>query len=250
MKIVYFGFDLFADCFKTIADMENVEIMALYTFPTDNIFEFNKEVIKIAEEKGIPYFTEKITREKLEEYFNNGCYTTFSAGYIHKIPILDREDFKGINLHPALLPMGRGPWPYPQTILKGLEESGVTIHKITDRFDEGDILIQKEFPINADETLDTLTKKSQELGKELCIKVFSDFDNLWNRAKPQEIGEYWPEPTDKERTIRENMDIEEAQKIIRAFGSFGVVFKGEVYKYPKISIIDGKIELKNSKKVP
>lgn len=249
MKIVYFGFDLFADCFSTLCNMENVEIMALYTFPTDNVFEFNREVIAKAKEKGIPYYTEKITAEKLEEYFDKGCDITFSAGYIHKIPVLCRPDFKGINVHPAMLPIGRGAWPFPCTILKEHGKSGVTIHKITNRFDEGDILLQKEFPVAKDETLDTLTEKAQKVAKTLTEECVNNFEVLWENAKPQGKGEYWAEPTNNDRIITNDMTVVEAEKIIRAFGSFGCLynneeFKGKTNEVLEISLKDGKIKLK------
>ena len=53
------------------------------------------------------------------------------------------EKLPMVNIHPALPPKGRGAWPMPVTLLEGLRESGITIHKMTDGFDEGDILPQK-----------------------------------------------------------------------------------------------------------
>lgn len=225
MKIVYFGFDLFYDCFKRVVEDPNVEVMALYTFPTDDKFEFNREVTALAKSHGIPVHLEKITPEALEDYFNHGCEFTLSAGYIHKIPVLKRADFKGVNIHPALLPVGRGAWPFPCTILRRLEESGVTIHKITDRFDEGDILLQRACEVAADETLDTLTLKCQTLAAEMMDDLVANFDALWNDATPQGEGEYWAEPTDADRTITPDMSDEEKDRILRAFGSFGVIYK-------------------------
>ena len=225
MKIVYFGFDLFYDCFKAILENPNVEVMALYTFPTDDKFEFNRDVISLAKEKGIPLHIEKITKEALEDYFDKGCDFTLSAGYIHKIPVLERADFKGVNIHPALLPIGRGVWPFPCTILRGLDRSGVTIHKITDRFDEGDILLQKSCKVEPDETLDTLTGKCQKIAADMIDLLISDFDNLWQNSTPQGSGEYWSEPTDADRTITSDMTEEEKNLIKRAFGSFGVIYK-------------------------
>ncbi len=225
MKIVYFGFDLFADCFRTLVNCPDIEIMALYTFPTDNRFEFNSQVIETAKKHGIEVHLEKITTEALKKYFDAGCDFTISAGYIHKIPILERVDFKGVNIHPALLPIGRGAWPFPCTILKGLTESGVTIHKITSRFDEGDILLQKSCTVSHNETLDTLTEKCQQIAVELTEKLIYDFPKLWENAQPQGEGEYWREPTDEDRTITPDMNEKEKDRIIRAFGSFGVIYK-------------------------
>ena len=249
MRIVYFGYDLFADCFEKIASMQGIEIMAVYTFKTDDIFEFNSRIRSIAQGKNIPVHTEKITASALEEYFDNGCDLTLSAGYIYKIPILKRSEFKGINIHPALLPIGRGAWPYPVTILKGLRRSGVTVHKITDRFDEGDILLQRGFSVDRNETLDTLTQKSQIVASELITECLCDFKNLWDNAKPQGAGEYWPEPEDSDRTITADMTVSRAERIVRAFGSYGVIyggeeFKGDTQREVLVGLSDGTLKLK------
>lgn len=248
MRIVYFGFDLFASCFEAVVNTKGVEVMALYTFPTDNVFEFNSEVVAIAKAHNIPVHYEKITREALQEYFDNGCDFTLSAGYIHKIPILDKPKFKGVNVHPALLPIGRGAWPYPCTILKGLKKDGVTLHKLEEGFDTGDILLQKSYKVSSRETLDTLTKKSQKLAVKLVKKMLTQFDSLWNNATPQTKGEYWAEPTDKDRTITRDMDVSEAKIKVRAFGSFGVIFEGEIFKnktnkYKTVKLKNGQIKL-------
>lgn len=248
MRIVYFGFDLFADCFRAVVNTKGVEVMALYTFPTDNEFEFNREVVEVAREHNIPVHYEKITPEALEEYFDNGCDFILSAGYIYKIPILNRPEFKGVNIHPALLPIGRGAWPYPCTILKGLKKDGVTLHKIEEGFDTGDILLQGSYRVRRKETLDTLTKKSQKLAVNLVKKLLASFSECWDNAEEQGDGEYWSEPTDKDRTITSEMSVSDAKHLVRAFGSFGVIFEGEVFKnktkkYKKVPLKNGQIKL-------
>jgi methionyl-tRNA formyltransferase len=50
----------------------------------------------------------------------------------------------GVNMHPALLPRYRGPHPVPVMVLDDAlsTAAGVTLHRISDRFDEGDIIAQ------------------------------------------------------------------------------------------------------------
>ena len=248
MRIIYFGFDLFYDCFEALINHDGIEVMALYTFKTDNVFEFNSRVVALAKSRNIPVHFEKITKEDIEKYLDNGLDFTVSAGYIHKIPVPCDKRFRGINVHPALLPVGRGAWPYPVTILKGLTQSGVTIHKITNRFDEGDILLQESFSVTPQDTLDTLTEKSQNLARKMIIDVVNNFNKLWQNAIPQTQGEYWQEPTDADRTILDNMTYETAQRIVRAFGSFGVIYNGKTYNGKgtpiKVKLKDKEIYLK------
>lgn len=80
-----------------------------------------------------------------------------------------------VNIHPSLLPEGRGAWPMPVTLLKGLRESGITIHKITEGFDEGDILLQKAVPVMPADTLQILTARLQTLLPDMMAELASDF---------------------------------------------------------------------------
>jgi methionyl-tRNA formyltransferase len=54
-----------------------------------------------------------------------------------------------INLHPALLPQHRGPFPHFWVVAAGEKYTGVTVHWIDERIDTGDILQQRELPVPA-----------------------------------------------------------------------------------------------------
>lgn len=121
-----------------------------------------------------------------------------SAGYKYKIPVFPESKIKEINIHPTLLPIGRGPWPLPYIILKNLKSSGVTIHKISEEMDKGDILIQREFEVQANEDIETLSCKSQMIAKKLIIELIQNLDFYYENAVTQGKGEYWHFPTIEE----------------------------------------------------
>lgn len=50
-----------------------------------------------------------------------------------------------LNLHPSLLPDKRGPDPVFWTLKEGTGEAAMTIHRLSRRFDAGDVLSQKQF---------------------------------------------------------------------------------------------------------
>lgn len=72
-----------------------------------------------------------------------------SASYGQLIPweIIKQAEFKGINIHPSLLPRWRGADPTPWTILSGDPETGVTIVGLSKQFDEGKIFAQERITI-------------------------------------------------------------------------------------------------------
>ena len=61
-----------------------------------------------------------------------------------------------IQYHPSLLPKFRGPSSINWPIIKGETVTGLTIFRPTDGLDEGAIILQKETPISADDTLGTI----------------------------------------------------------------------------------------------
>ncbi len=60
---------------------------------------------------------------------------------------LSRARHGAIGAHPSLLPRHRGPNPYFWAIDAGDTETGVTIHCLTERYDDGEILEQRLLPI-------------------------------------------------------------------------------------------------------
>ncbi len=60
---------------------------------------------------------------------------------------LARARFGGIGAHPSLLPRHRGPNPYFGAIDAGDAETGVTIHRLTPEYDEGDIVLTRSIAV-------------------------------------------------------------------------------------------------------
>ncbi len=78
-----------------------------------------------------------------------------------------------VNVHPSLLPKYRGAAPIQWAIIKGEEETGVTIFQLSPRVDAGDILIQEQVAIGADETAGALYERMKVKGAELLVQAIS-----------------------------------------------------------------------------
>ena len=219
MNIAYFGYDFFVDCLEMTLSSEHT-VSALYTFECDNEhYIFNTQIQSISKQNNIPLSFDVPDHSMLHALESKGVELIIAAGYPHKLPINDT--IRGINIHPTLLPRGRGSWPLPWTILLEDKTSGVSIHKLSENWDSGDVLNQTQFTILANETLESLSCKSRVAATECFKGVLSNFDDIWNSAIPQKQPEasYWPIPTDKERTINLNKEVEVIDRLIRAFGN-------------------------------
>jgi methionyl-tRNA formyltransferase len=70
--------------------------------------------------------------------------------------IIDRFKKGIINIHFSRLPAYRGPSPIQYTILNGGRKAWITYYLISERVDEGQILVQNSFPLDLTETTDSL----------------------------------------------------------------------------------------------
>ena len=232
MKIAYAGFDLMYPAMEALASKN--ELIKLFTCDVDDEYETNFRVIELAKKLDIPVTTKRITREDIDELLDMGCELLVSAGYYYRIPVDKR--LRMVNIHPSLLPYGRGAWPMPLAILDGLTESGVTIHKTEEGFDTGDILLQERFDLDADETLYSfMGKVNYSLLPDMLDRLTSDFDDLWNNARPQGEGEYQPQPDPKDYIITPEDTVESANRILRAFFGFPCYYRDGKRVYELVS---------------
>lgn len=222
MKVAYFGIDALQDCLHVLLE-HGCEIVSVFTIEDDE-YDHSAQLCRFAESHQIPFQTTRVTKEDIRKLEEEGVSLSITAGYPWKIPL--SRKIRQLNLHPALLPIGRGAWPMPVALLRGCS-SGVTLHKLTEAFDEGDIVLQEEIIPDEKETLITLTDKIAKTAAKLVDEFLDQPQLLWENARPQKEGEYWEEPSDKDRTILPTDSCALADRKLRAFDGYGCLC--EVY---------------------
>ncbi|HZZ98459.1 MAG TPA: methionyl-tRNA formyltransferase [Candidatus Saccharimonadia bacterium] len=91
----------------------------------------------------------------------------------------------GLNVHPSMLPRWRGASPVPFTLLFGDKMTGVTIIKMNEQFDKGEIVAQKAVEIEAGDTTPTLLRRAFVAGAELLVEILPDYVEGAAALKPQ-----------------------------------------------------------------
>ena len=216
MKIAFAGFDLMYPALEALS--RDNEIVRLFTCRVDGKYETNNRVRELAASLGVPYTYEPITRADIDELFETGCGLLVSAGYYYLIPVDSRLPM--VNIHPSLLPYGRGAWPMPLAILDKLPESGVTVHKLAESFDTGDILMQRRFALTPDEDLESFMDKVNSLLPDMMSELTADFPRLYAGAQPQGEGEYQAQPDPADYVLSAEYTVEFADRVLRAFRGF------------------------------
>lgn len=232
MKIVYFGSDVFLSCFEYL--LKEHQILALYTYHNDEDYFTEYSITDEARRLGIPVFYESVTPEMVVKYFKeDGCELFFVAEYNRIIPIPEGlSEFWGMNVHSSLLPQGRSYYPIESAMERGLSATGVTIHKLAQKLDKGDIIMRRGLEIapNTD-SVDTYLKCAEN-ALYMVKEIFGDFRRYWNSATAQsEKLPYWNRPDNSLMTLSHDMKIKDALEIFKKYNAMTQVRLGEKTYY-------------------
>lgn len=114
----------------------------------------------------------------LEKLKSNQVDFVILAGFLWLIPdnLIEYFPNKIVNIHPALLPKYGGKGMYGMKVHEavkeaGDEKSGITIHYVNHRYDEGEIIFQKTVRIKAGDTPNDIANKIHKLEYEYFPKV-------------------------------------------------------------------------------
>jgi methionyl-tRNA formyltransferase len=94
--------------------------------------------------------------------------------------------FGMINVHASLLPKYRGASPVHRAVIDGERETGVTIMRVVEALDAGDMLAKASRPIGADETSDVVERDLADIGARLLVDVVDRIEAGTVTAEPQD----------------------------------------------------------------
>ncbi len=192
-KIVIFGCQAIAiRILRHLCRLDNINVVKVITYEVlSDISRGQESIINVAKDMNINISSpSKISPDVISEIIELGPDLIISAYYRKIFPkeLLRVAKLGIINIHPSLLPFYRGPVPTAWAILNGEKSFGITVHKVDEGIDTGDILVQKEYDIGDDETGHELYLRAMELGADLFIDNFEDIINNNIEAKKQSAG--------------------------------------------------------------
>jgi len=177
MKIVFFGSSEFAVSSLEMLANSAHEVLAVVTQPDREKGRHLKKsptpVKNAAMYRGIEVFqpddiSDTSFKNSLKA-LNPDLFVVVSFGEIIPKNILGIPKFYSVNLHASYLPHYRGAAPINWAIINGEEKTGLTIIKMNEKMDAGDIVLQKKIKIEKEDTSETLTRRASELGAVLLL---------------------------------------------------------------------------------
>jgi methionyl-tRNA formyltransferase len=148
-----------------------IQVLALYTYAQGPEETWFAPPAELAREHGIPVheeprFNEDHVYRRIQE-LRPDLLLSFYFREMIQARFLELPRLGAYNLHGSLLPRYRGRAPINWVLVKGEPATGITLHAMTPKPDDGDIVGQAELPIDWDETALSLTLKAAAAGRKL-----------------------------------------------------------------------------------
>lgn len=200
-------------------------------------------VKQAAQSYGIPvYQPEKIKNGELNEILDKiqpDLIVVAAYGKILPSYIINYPKFGCINVHASLLPKYRGAAPIQWAIINGEKETGVTIMKMDEGLDTGDMLYWEKTQIKEYETAQELFDRLSQIGAEALVKTIKNIDSI--TPVPQNHDEYTYAPMISREVgkINWNNSADEISRLICGLNSWPLAYT--TYKGEPLKIVTAKI---------
>ena len=208
------------------------EVVAVWTQPDRPKGRGNKltmpPVKEFALENGLKVFqpTKLKTAESIELFNSHKADVVVVVAYGRILPESYLNAFpKGaINVHFSLLPKYRGAAPVNWAVVNGETKTGITTMKMDAGLDTGDILLQSETAIDAEENAINLMARLSFEGANLLSETLKKFDKIEPRRQIEAEASYAPMLTKEEGAINWESRAATINNHIRGFQPFPTCF--------------------------
>lgn len=130
---------------------------------------------------GLPVYQPKRVREpefvQVLKDLNPEVIVVVAFGQLIPKEILELTPYGCINVHASLLPKYRGAAPIQWAVIDGEEESGVTIMRMDEGIDTGDMISKAVVPLDAEETGGSLFDKLSQTGAKLLVETLPSLED-------------------------------------------------------------------------
>jgi methionyl-tRNA formyltransferase len=151
-------------------------------------------------------------------------------GQIMPGPVIDLPPHRTLNLHFSLLPAYRGASPVSWAIRRGETRTGVTIFRLNEKMDEGDIYDSAEEPISPRDTTGSLERRLATSGAELLVQTLAHLGDITPRPQAHESATYAPKLKKEDGVIDWRAEAGIVERHVRAMNPWPTAFsflKGE-----------------------
>lgn len=199
------------------------QVAAVFTHkedPNENIWF--ESVAELAAKKGIPvYAPDNINHplwvKKIKDLEPDIIFSFYYRDII-KPSILDIPRAGCLNLHGSLLPEYRGRCPINWVLINGEKQTGITLHYMTPKPDDGDIVCQEKIIISDDDTARSLHEKAARTTSIMLDKILPKIKDgsIPRKAQDHSRATYYGGRGPEDGEINWNVSAKQVCNLVRA----------------------------------
>jgi methionyl-tRNA formyltransferase len=224
MRIVSFGFQTWGyRTLQALIDLNHDVVLAVTHQASEQAYKaiWSSSVEELAHARGIPvHLTEKVDAETIDLVKRAEPDVIVVNSWYTRMPpeLYSLPPHGTLNLHDSLLPKFTGFSPVLWALISGESESGLTVHRMDDGLDTGDILVQKSLPIGPTDTGTELVIRAMELIPAALAEALSALESGTAVWRPQNKVErtYFHKRSRRDSLIDWSWPAEDLERFVRA----------------------------------
>lgn len=206
-------------------------IERLFTIPEEFTISYSSKKVRnynfanlkaLANEYKITCYELESTTNRITDYYDELISlqpdVILVMGWYHMVPkkIRDIAKYGAWGIHASLLPKYAGGAPLVWAIINGEKETGVTLFRLSDGVDDGDIIEQQTIPISFEETISDVYDKVTVASKEILLHTLQNISEVKFSPQDKTIVQTWPQRKPEDGEIDLTWPAEKIYNFIRA----------------------------------
>ena len=227
MRVVFFGFQTWGvKTLQALIDLGH-DVPMVVTHPTSTESYkaiFSDSVEELAQSHDIPVHLtmradhetiDLVKRSEPDVIVVNSWYTRMTD------ELYDLPPYGTLNLHDSLLPKGTGFSPVIWSLISGEAQIGLTVHRMDEDLDTGDILVQHSLPIGPHDTGTELVERGIALIPGALKEAFAALESGNPQWRPQNKATrtYFHKRSERDSLIDWTWPAEDLERLVRALSA-------------------------------
>jgi methionyl-tRNA formyltransferase len=184
-------------CLEELADL-GADLRAVYTRPEREEIADQTDLAAFADGRDVPlHRVESVNTDAVKTELNEyDPELLFVVGWSRLVDreVLEVPSVAALGMHPAPLPRGRGRAPLAWSIIRGLDETALSLFHLVEAADAGDLVGREPLPIDVEDDAGSLYGKMVAAGRTLIRSHYPEFESGEVPRTPQDdsAATWWP----------------------------------------------------------
>jgi methionyl-tRNA formyltransferase len=224
MRIVFFGFQTWGyKTLQALIETDHDVVLAVSHPSSEESYKaiWSAPVDELAREHGIPlHLTERVDAETIDLVKRAEPDVIVVNSWYYRMPaeLFNLPPHGTLNFHDSLLPRFTGFSPVLWALISGESEFGLTVHRMDDGLDTGDILVQRSVSIGPTDTGTELVLRGMDLIPGVLAEALNALESGTAVWRPQSKAErtYFHKRSERDSLIDWSWPAEDLARFVRA----------------------------------